>query len=312
MTAEAPAASAPTASVVVCTYTAARGDLLRDALRRVGAQLLPGDELIVVVDHDDRLRDAIAADEPRARVVANAGAPGLSGARDSGIAAARGDVVVFLDDDALPRPGWLSALREAFADPRIEAVGGAVIPRWERGRPGWFPDELGWIVGCDYRGLPGDGAPIRNPIGANMGIRRGTLTRVGSFDGALGRDARRPMGCEETELAIRIRRESPGAGIVRIASAAVDHVVPPARATVAYALRRAWYEGISKGRLTARVGLGDGLASERRYVMRTLSAGVARHVGAAVTARDPAGIARALVLLAATATTAAGFLAGRR
>lgn len=264
------------------------------------------------MDHDDELAARVAAAEPGIRVMANAHAPGLSGGRDTGVAAAGGDIVAFLDDDAVPRPGWLAGLRSAFDDAGVAAVGGAIVPRWETRRPSWFPDELGWVVGCDYRGLPGDGMPIRNPIGANMAIRRDVLAGVGGFDRRLGRDARRPLGGEETELAIRIARRDPSARILRRTGPVVDHHVPAARATVRYTARRCWFEGVSKGRLARGVGERAGLSSEVRYVAFTLSRGVARHLAAPFTRRDPAGILRAGVLVAATAITTAGFLWGRR
>lgn len=311
-TAQAEVRAVPSASIVICTHTAERIGLLHRALDAVGAQVAPEDEVIVVVDHNAALRGRLDASAPGVRVLENDRDAGLSGARDAGVAAAGGDVVVFLDDDAVPRAGWLEHLRGAFDDPAVAAVGGAIAADWETGRPGWFPDELGWVVGCDYRGLPGDGAQLRNPIGANMAVRRDALLRVGSFDGALGRDADRPMGGEETELAIRIRQDAPDASIVRVASSVVDHHVPRSRARLRYVLRRSWYEGISKGRMAARVGLGDGLSSERRYVLRTISTGVLRHVAAPITRRDLAGPLRAGVLVAAFAVTTAGFVVGGR
>ena len=70
------------------------------------------------------------------RVLPNAHRQGLSGARNTAVAAASGDVVVFLDDDAAARPGWLGALLAPYADPDVVAVGGVAHPRLPRSPAG--------------------------------------------------------------------------------------------------------------------------------------------------------------------------------
>ncbi|WP_235738042.1 glycosyltransferase family 2 protein [Nocardioides alcanivorans] len=167
----------PSIAVVICTWTADRLDLLRAAVGESLAQLGRCDELVVVIDHNEVLRAQLAREwhGTRARVVGSEGPRGLSGARNTGVGATKADVLVFLDDDALPSAGWLGTLREAFEDATVAAVGGGVVPRWSAERPTWFPDEFGWVVGCDYTGLAPDGAEIRNPIGANMAVRRDVL-----------------------------------------------------------------------------------------------------------------------------------------
>lgn len=302
--------SAPTAAVAVCAYTPDRWDVLGAAVDAALAQLGRGDELVLVVDHHPALLERARRRWPSVRVIANAGPPGLSGGRNTAVAATSADVVVFLDDDAVPRPGWLAALRRRFADPATTVVGGAVVARWEGGRaPRWFPPEFGWAVGCDYRGLPGDGAAIRNPIGANMAIRRTALDLAGPFSTELGRVGALPAGCEETEIGIRIARAVPDGRIVRDTGAAVDHLVPAARQRVGYLVRRCFHEGRSKAALTRSVGGAAALASERGYVLRVLAGGAARHL-AAVLRGDLAGPARAALVVTGLAVTAAGYVGG--
>jgi GT2 family glycosyltransferase len=296
--------------VVICTYTRARWELFTEAADAVRLQLRPGDELLVVVDHAPELAGSARQRLPGTRVLASAHEPGLSGARNTGVEAATGEVVVFLDDDAVPEAGWLEGYRHWFADPAVGAVGGAVRPRWQGGRaPRWFPEELGWVVGCDYRGLPGHGQAIRNPIGASMAVRRSVFERVGGFTDVLGRVGGKPVGCEETDLCIRARQADPGIRIVRDTAGAVGHWVPGDRQTVRYLLRRCWFEGRSKARLAQRVGPGDGLSAERAYLLRVVLPGLTRGLRRA--ARDPAGPARSAVLAAGTLATALGFASGR-
>ena len=301
---------APSVTVVVCTYTDRRWPELRAGTEAVAAQLGPGDELVIVVDHNPELFARVRAELP-GRAVENAAGRGLSGGRNTGVAAATKDVVIFLDDDACPAPGWVEAYRRRFTDPLVVGVGGSISPAWEGGAaPRWFPPEFGWVVGCDYVGLPGDGAAIRNPIGASMAVRRSALDVAGGFSELVGRVDTLPVGCEETELFIRIRQASPEVVVVRDESAVVHHLVPADRQTVRYFVSRCYHEGRSKAVLARTVGAGDSLSTERSYVRSTLPRGAARHLGHAVRG-DLGGLGRALAVSAGLAVTAAGYLTVR-
>lgn len=297
-------------SVVVCAHTPERLPTIAALIDVVDSQARDDDERILVVDHHPALLAQARQRWPDWTVVANEGPSGLSGARNTGVDTGSAPIIVFCDDDAVPRPGWLQAWRNVFADPTVALVGGAVHADWIGGRPGWFPEELGWTIGCDYRGMPGDGDVIRNPIGANMGVRRSALITAGAFDTALGRVGSLPAGCEETALGIRIGRDL-GAGTVRRAlGPAVDHQVPTTRRTWRYQLRRSFHEGRSKAVLAGLVGAGSALSSERSYVVRTVVGGVGRHLRRATA--EPAALGRAALLGLATAVTAAGYLTGPR
>lgn len=311
--AEAGPGGDPSMGVVICAYTNDRWDDLEAAVSAVAEQIRPDDLVVVVVDHnDDLLARARECFADSIRVVPNREARGLSGARNSGVAATSTDVVAFLDDDACPMPGWVEGFRQRFAaDPSVAAVGGAIEPRFEGGRgPRWFPMQYGWVIGCDYVGLPADGQEIRNPIGASMAVRRSHIDLVGGFSTRMGRVGTKPTGNEETELGIRVRQLDPAARIVRATRPVVSHWVPRERQTVRYFLRRCYYEGRSKAALAGSVGSKDGLSAERAYVLNTLGAGFLRHFGA-VLRGDFMGPARAVALVAGLLTTVAGFLTGR-
>lgn len=303
-----------TCTVAICVYTDQRLAHIQVAVETTLSQMTEYDSLLLVVDHHpllaERLREIYS--DTACHVIESSELKGLSGARNTAIATSTNDVIVFLDDDAAPRPGWLNAFRQRFTDPTVTIVGGAVEPEWEGERaPRWFPAEYGWVVGCDYRGMPGNGAAIRNPIGANMAVRRSAFALAGTFAHTLGRVGTVPAGCEETDMSIRIAQQHPEGQILRDTSAVVDHAVPLPRQRPRYFIRRCFHEGRSKAALSSRVGASDGLSSERSYVLRTLTTGIARHVGA-LGKLDVAGVARAFMLGVGLMAAAAGYLTAPR
>ena len=299
----------PSFSVVICAYTEDRWDDLRRAVASVQRQTLPAVETIVVIDHNPELFVRSRRELPEAVGIQNEGRRGLSGARNTGVAAARGEVVAFLDDDALAEPDWLERLAEPYTDERVLGVGGEIIPDWAAGRPRYFPAEFHWVVGCTYAGLPEERRPIRNLIGANMSIRRDILTEVGGFSSVIGRVGTNPVGCEETELCIRARQRWPGAEFIYEPNARVHHSIPKVRARWRYFAARCWSEGLSKAVVARIAGTRDGLSSERSHALKTLPLGVLRGLRDAVRG-DPGGLARATAIMAGLLVTTCGYLFG--
>jgi GT2 family glycosyltransferase len=264
---------APTVTVVICAYTERRWQQMVDAVNSVGKQSYRASQLVLVIDHNPALLERALAEFTDVDVVPNADESGLSGARNTGVRHAGGDIVAFLDDDALAEPDWLELLIAPYRDADVVGTGGVARAAWPVRRPSWFPPEFDWVVGCSYRGLPEGQAPVRNPIGANMSFRRLAFDRAGGFRSDFGRLGTLPLGCEETEFSIRVRRVIPEAQILHVPGAVVDHFVSTDRTTVKYFLRRCVAEGLSKATVTAHVGHTAGLASERRYITNALPRG---------------------------------------
>lgn len=297
--------------MVICTYTPARWDELRLAVGSVRRQCLAAREVIVVVDHHDELYERVAAELPVDRVLANCYTRGLSGARNTGLEAASGDVVAFLDDDAAAERDWLLHLLAPYSQPDVIGVGGLVVPNWSTPPPSWFPSEFGWVVGCSYEGLPVRLEAVRNPIGANMSFRRAPLAAAGGFATTVGRVGTRPAGCEETEAAIRLCQRHPKAVILHEPRAVVHHLVPPERAHWRYFGQRCWSEGLSKAEVARLAGPRRALRSENHYVTRIIPRGVVRDIGAVTRHGDHAGLGRAAASLAGVAVTSSGYAVGR-
>ena len=297
-------------SVVICAHTAQRWSETCAAVESAQAQSFQNKEVIVVVDHNPDLLAALAAALPSVTVVENREERGLSGARNTGVSIAQGDVVAFLDDDAVADPDWLKFVADSYTDPAVIGVGGQILPNWQKPRPSWFPAEFDWVVGCTYRGMPESTLRVRNLIGANASFRREAFELAGGFRNGIGRSAgKRPLGCEETEFCIRVSQLSPGSVFLYDNRAVVKHLVSADRCRFSYFRARCYAEGLSKAMVTASVGVGDGLATERRYTTRTLPSGVVRAVGDLLRG-DRSGFGRAGAIIAGFAATAAGYAVG--
>ncbi|MFI8215018.1 glycosyltransferase [Streptomyces sp. NPDC085932] len=302
-------------SVVICAYTQERWADILAAVASVLAQSYPPLETLVVVDHNTalltRLADRYRDIDTRVRVLANAGPRGLSAGRNTGIAAARGEIVAFLDDDAVADGDWLRHLTAGYVDPRVMAVGGRTVPLWASGhRPDWFPGEFDWVVGCSYQGLPAETVRVRNVFGGNASFRRSAFHATGGFATGIGRDGDRlPLGCEETELCIRLTRSVPGAVVLLEPRAVIHHKVPAPRERFAYFRTRAYAEGLSKALVARTAGAHKALESERRYSTHVLPAGLARGLRDTVHGR-PGGARRAAAILAGFTAAAGGYLVG--
>jgi len=274
----------PDASVVICAYTMERWVDLKACVQSVRQQSVKPNEVFVVIDYNEsmqrRAHEEIAGDI--VQVVPNRYGKGLSGGRHTGAKLTKGDVIVFLDDDAVAEPGWLEHMLKAYDDPNVIGAGGAIEPHWQR-RPTWFPTEFNWVVGCTYEGMPiGPGNTLRNPIGASMSVRADVYHHLKGFASELGRreGGGAVLGvvaesCEETEFGIRAAREFPG-GVWRYCPLSrVRHLVPVQRSTWPFFVRRCGMEGKAKAVLTTLAGSRDSLGSERRYVV-TLAKSFAR------------------------------------
>jgi glucosyl-dolichyl phosphate glucuronosyltransferase len=298
-------------SVIICAYTEDRWTDIVNAVVSLQQQVQPPSEIILSIDHNDALYKRACEYFPETiRTIQNTGPRGLSAARNSGIAIAKGDIIGFLDDDATAAPDWLSLLSSHFDSEKVLGVGGSVQPAWPGEKAAWFPDEFLWVIGCTYKGLPERKAVIRNPMGGCMCVRRDVFSEVGGFRDGIGRIGRIPLGCEETELCIRARQKWPERVFLYEPKSQIFHHIPFWRINFSYYLSRCYAEGISKSYISHIVGKGDGLSSERTYTFRVLPAGVLKGLADGMRGDFP-GFARAFSIVAGFSATAFGYLAGK-
>jgi glucosyl-dolichyl phosphate glucuronosyltransferase len=307
---QAARAARPEVSVIICAYTERRWNDTLAAVASVAAQSRPARETIVVVDYNPSLYERLKAELPDVTVVRNNEAPGLSGGKNTGIATAVGEIVAFLDDDAVASADWLKFLVDSYTGADVMGVGGQTLPLWETSRPSWFPGEFDWVVGCTYIGMSASPAPVRNLLGGNASFRREAFAKAGGFRSGIGRSGRGlPAGGEETEFCIRLRQRSPSSTLLFDNRAVIWHRVPDVRSTFSYFLTRCYAEGLSKALVTSNVGRAEGLSAERAHALRALPAGVRRGLAEAVHG-DESGLGRAAAIVAGLAAAVAGYGVG--
>jgi Glycosyl transferase family 2 len=295
----------PAASVIIAAFDSERWEYLRDAVDSVTAQTRQALETIVVIDHNpDLLARARRELAGQALIIPNTRARGASGARNTGVAHSRGDLIAFLDDDARATGTWLERLLAHFADPGVVGVGGRLDPLWATARPSWFPGEFAWTIGASYSGMPVRTARVRNVWASNMAVRRSAFEAVGGFREDFGKigTVSRP---EDTDLCLRVNS---GVWLYEPASA-VGHWVPAKRTSFRYFVVRCFNEGRGKAGLAALNGTGTSMSQERGYTARVLPRAISRGLRDAAHG-DGAGILRGAAIIAGLGVAAAGFAVG--
>jgi glycosyltransferase involved in cell wall biosynthesis len=232
-------------SVVISTYSEKRCELVLECINSIKNQTMEPNEIIMVLDNDKDLVN-FYKDRISGVTIINSGGFGLSKARNEGLLYSSSEIVVFLDDDIICEKDTLEKHFLNYHDSNVVGVGGAVLALWEAFRPIWFPEELDWIVGCSYKGMPKNNSSIRNPIGANMSFLRSVFLDVGLFEEKIGRIGNILIGSEEMELSIRIKKKLPNMKIIYDPECIVHHNVSNERSKFSYLIKRSFYEGLSK------------------------------------------------------------------
>ncbi len=305
---QASPAGLPTVSVIIAAFATERWNETREAVASVRAQTVPALETILVIDHNPALLDRAEREFEDVIVLPNTGSKGASGGRNSGVAASRGEVVAFLDDDAVASPTWLEGLLRHFANPEVVGVGGKLIPLWPDSRPRWFPGEFDWAVGASYLGMPEEATPVRNVWSGNMAIRRRVFDAIAGFREDFGKVGARSRP-EDTDLCLRAAVVQQRGTWIYEPTAVAGHRVPRRRATVSFFLQRCLNEGAGKAALAALNDSRESTSAERHYTRHVLPGGMTR--GLRETMRgDVFGGLRSLAIAAGFSLTAVGFLTG--
>lgn len=240
-------------SISICICTHNRSDLLSVLLCKLERMTVPGNIMtdVLIVDNlstDDTRKVSsrfVEGNPGRFRYVFE-DKLGLSNARNRGLLESTSEIIAFLDDDALPRDGWLEGLLEGYAEGNdVGVVGGQILlalPSFAA--PLWFKKTLycyfsekeiheNSIVTCeritDY------------PYGANISFRRTLARDCGGFNSKLGRTGSQMLSGEETLLCSNIRKA--GYRILINPKSIVDHYISKDRIRLKNLYEQAWNDG---------------------------------------------------------------------
>jgi GT2 family glycosyltransferase len=246
----------PPASIVIPTR--ARLPYLEVALASIApAATRVGAEVLVVDDGGPSIAARALSERFGARYEPHTRPLGLNVARNTGVERSHGELVVFVDDDVRVGDGWLQALLDAAHEhPQVEVFAGPITARLE-GPGGWTSRSCGRerppITTLE---LGAHDTDTRFAWGANMAIRRVALERVGAFDVSL------EHGGDEQEWQERLRAGTPGARILYVAGASLEHRRAGADARLRSLARGAYTRGRAARRFDARRGQAPSLAAE--------------------------------------------------
>lgn len=247
-----------TISFIICTYN--REKYIYECLSRLAKNTVKeGWEIVLVnnnsTDHTAAECERFVKDyKPKNYHYVVETQQGLSFARNRGIIEAKGEWLVFLDDDAMIETDYIVNLQKHLSEhSEAGAFGGQIEPFFEDGEPDWYSKwSMGFVSAID-RGDKVHVFPTNKfPIGANMGIKREVIEKVGMFNTELGRTGNNLLAGEEKDLFNRIREV--GYEILYFPNIGVKHCIPGRRTTREFVERLAYGVGVSERIRTRNVG----------------------------------------------------------
>ena len=246
-------------SVVIATYN--RAEELAKTLDSMSKLQVPDPWEVLIVDNNspDNTKEVVlkaAESFPVPLHYLFEREQGRSAALNTGIRAAKGEIIATTDDDVRLEPDWLTNAERALQTLNCDYLGGKALPIWSGKRPAWIPEgrSIHWAVIAllDYGPKP---IPLGDyvAIGVNMVFRREAFDRAGLWDNAYGRKAGTLLGQEVREWCQRAR----AANLKGFYSPdlVVHHVIPTDRLTKKYFRSWFYWHGISRALLYKTKGL---------------------------------------------------------
>lgn len=224
-------------SVIFCTYN--REKYLYNALESIAMQNFPYQDYEIVMvnnnstDSTEEISKKFQEDYPQVdfRYFLETN-QGLSYARNRGVRESRGEILVFVDDDATVLDSYLSSIKSFFeTHPDVSACGGPIIPVYEIEKPKWLSHYTEQLIGGAL--YEGDTVkPFRNgkyPGGGNSAFRKEVFEKYGLFNVDLGRKGTGLIGAEEKDLYDRLTRG--GEEFYYLPQMGIHHYIPEKKLT---------------------------------------------------------------------------------
>ncbi len=205
-------------------------------------------EIICVVDGNKEYFEMIS-DLEGVKLHLNPKNYGLLRSRNIGVELSSGDIVAFIDDDAIAERNWIEELVKIYLKMDAIAVGGKILPYWICKKPRWFPEEFYWLIGATHLGFPENVGEVRNTFGSNLSFRKDVFVELGGFNPKMGGiKGKRMLQGGETELCDRMRKRF-GKGVVYNPNAIVYHKIFKHRTKIKFLAKRSFWQGYSKAQM---------------------------------------------------------------
>ncbi len=191
---------------------------------------------------------------------------GISVARNEGFKRAQGDIIAYLDSDAVADEDWLTEISKVYKkNEDIISVGGKAEANWLSNRPWYLSDEFLWLVGVTHEGHAPHNSMIRNAFGCNMSFKKEVLKSTGGFDKNLGKNHGFNLQGEEPDLGIRIYQQY-NTGTYYNENAVVYHSVEEHQTNIVWLCKRAYLQGITKYMIEDKYSTDNSLETESDYL----------------------------------------------
>lgn len=303
-------------SVIAPSYSMENYGNLVDAIDSLLKQSYANIEVIVVIHTNKNLYDEIVkayGTQSKVKVVFNEQSLGAYAARNVGIKVAKGDILAFIDDDAVADEKWVETLVNTYKKPNAIAVGGKILPIWLPSKPAYFPDELYWLVGVTHKGFAEDNiTEVRNAFGPNMSFKREVFEQVGLFNENLGfsRQGTRYIQAGEAEFSLRMTNKF-GTGTIYNPEAIVHHKIPVSKARLKLLIKRSFYQGYSKVLLQKLGPAADSITAEKSHLKDLLLKYIPQRIKRAfIGPSRGAELKQVSVLISSIAAVGLGFVYG--
>lgn len=273
-------------SIVITSYTVKRLKDVCELIDSLAKQTYQSIEVLIIVEKSQELYDKLEEYisnrykdglSRNIRLILCKNDLGMSQARNLGAKIAKGSIIAFIDDDAVPSNEWVEEIVRTFEmDPSIIGVTGQALPLWEGRSMDWLPKELHWIIGAttwydDYKMQD-----VRHTWGMNMAFKRNDFLACGGFSAMYGLKSGEMEGIarfphEDVEFCLRLKKR--GGHIVYNPSIKVFHKVSSSKVTLRFFVKHAYIQGFAKRvvkELTRKYGYDNYILSREHNLLRRI------------------------------------------
>lgn len=270
---------APLLSIVVAVYTKERINDICNLIKSIKSQTYNNIEIVFIVGNDQQLvaiiNDYLLLDsniKTKYKLIFNDGDYKLNIQRNMGIDNANGDIIAFVDDDAVLTDKWAEAVVDSFNDSNVIGATGPAIPLWEDKNMEWLPREFWWLTACTGWFDTSQKHLVRNAWGMNMAFRKEAFEKAGKFNTLIGMKEKKGLVIGEVELSLRIR-DVTRKNIIFHPKMAIYHNVKKYRTSFKFIKQRAYSVGMGRvyiKKIFSNSEVGKDILGPEKYLIKRI------------------------------------------